>query len=231
MTLDQARYQKNHLAISAQEQALLAEKRVVLVGSGGLGGYVLESLVRVGVGYVRVVDGDTFEESNLNRQLLGSTLNLGKPKVLAAQQRARAVNPLVVVEPVQQYLDEHNAFKLLQDCNLAIDALDSIPARFLLQRAAAGANIPLVHGAVAGWRGQVCLIRPGENLLDLLYPSQGAPRGEEQEEGCLAFTAALVGALQAAEAVRALLGRPGLSRELLVADLLAGEFTRVGLGG
>lgn len=226
-----ARYARNQAAITEEEQLLLGRKRVVIVGCGGLGGYALENLTRVGVGFIRVVDGDTFEESNLNRQLLCSTLNLDKPKVLAAQQRARAVNPLVVVEPVQQYLDEHNAFKLLQDCDLAIDALDSIPARFLLQRAAAEANIPLVHGAVAGWRGQVCLIRPGENLLDLLYPSQGAPRGEEQEEGCLAFTAALVGALQAAEAVRALLGRPGLSRELLVADLLAGEFTRVGLGG
>ncbi|NLG41191.1 MAG: HesA/MoeB/ThiF family protein, partial [Chloroflexi bacterium] len=81
------RYLRNHDAISEAEQAILAQKRVLVVGCGGLGGYVIECLARIGVGYLRVVDGDVFDETNLNRQLLSSNMNLGRPKTLAAQQR------------------------------------------------------------------------------------------------------------------------------------------------
>ena len=89
------RYLRNHDAISQTDQAILAEKHVLVVGCGGLGGMVIECLARIGLGHLRVVDGDVFDETNLNRQLLSSTMNLGRPKTLAAQQRVMAVNPLV----------------------------------------------------------------------------------------------------------------------------------------
>lgn len=213
------RYLRNHDAISETEQAILAGKRVLVVGCGGLGGMVIECLARIGVGHLRVVDGDVFDETNLNRQLLSSTMNLGRPKTLAAQQRVMAVNPLVEVDAVQTNLTAENAEQLLDGCDVVLDALDNIPARLLLQQAAKAANIPLVHAAVAGWIGQLCVIQPGQDLLNLLYPAWVEPQGEELETGTLSFTASLTASWQAAETVKLLLGKPVLDGEVLEIDL------------
>lgn len=223
------RYLRNALAISPEEQELLAGCRALVVGCGGLGGFVLEYLGRLGVGNLRAVDPDTFSEGNLNRQLLSSSMNLGRPKALAAAQRMQAVNPLALVEGVQAYLTEENAAQLLEGCQVALDCLDSIPARRTLQHACARAGVPLVHGAIGGWLGQVCVILPGERLLDQIYPDASAEHGEEYEQGALAFTAGMTAAAQAAEAVKLLLGKPSLRGELLVLDLLNGSFERLRL--
>ena len=220
------RYLRNHDAISEEEQAFLATKRVLVVGCGGLGGMVIECLARIGVGYLRVVDGDVFEESNLNRQLLSSTMNLGRPKTLAAQQRVMAVNPLVEVDAVQAELTVENARQLLGECDVAVDCLDNIPARLVLQEAAKEAGIPVVHGAVAGWLGRICVIQPGEDLLNLLYPDPQESRGEEWHTGTLAFSASLTASWQAAETVKLLLGKPGLRGEILEVDLMTGSSSR-----
>jgi len=220
------RYLRNHDAISEEEQAFLATKRVLVVGCGGLGGMVIECLARIGVGYLRVVDGDVFEESNLNRQLLSSTMNLGRPKTLAAQQRVMAVNPLVEVDAVQAELTVENARQLLGECDVAVDCLDNIPARLVLQEAAKEAGIPVVHGAVAGWLGRICVIQPGEDLLTLLYPEPDEMRGEERLAGTLSFTAALTASWQSAETVKLLLGKPGLQGEILEVDLMAASVSK-----
>lgn len=220
------RYLRNHDAISEEEQAFLATKRVLVVGCGGLGGMVIECLARIGVGYLRVVDGDVFEESNLNRQLLSSTMNLGRPKTLAAQQRVMAVNPLVEVDAVQAELTVENARELLGECDVAVDCLDNIPARLVLQEAAKEAGIPVVHGAVAGWLGRICVIQPGEDLLTLLYPEPDEMRGEERLAGTLSFTAALTASWQSAETVKLLLGKSGLQAEIIEVDLMAASVSK-----
>ena len=223
------RYLRNALAISPKEQERLSDCRALVVGCGVLGGFVLEYLGRLGVGNLRAVDPDSFSEGNLNRQLLSSSMNLGRPKALAAAQRMQAVNPLARVEGVQAFLTEENAAELLEGCQVALDCLDSIPARRTLQHACARAGVPLVHGAIGGWLGQVCVILPGERLLDQIYPDASAEHGEEYEQGALAFTAGMTAAAQAAEAVKLLLGKPGLRGELLVLDLLNGSFERLRL--
>ncbi len=214
------RYLRNYDAISEEEQAALAAKRVLVLGCGGLGGMVIECLARIGVGHLRVVDGDVFEESNLNRQILSSTMNLGRAKTLAAKQRVMAVNPLVEVDAVQADLTADNAAELLADCDLAVDCLDNIPARLILQQAAKTAGIPVVHGAVAGWLGRICVIQPSEDLLNLLYPDPQESQGEERQTGTLSFTAALTASWQAAETVKLLLGKTGLQGEILEVDLM-----------
>ena len=221
------RYLRNHDALSDDEQVMLSSKRVLAVGCGGLGGMVIECLARIGVGHLRVVDGDVFEESNLNRQLLSSTMNLGRPKTLAAQQRVMAVNPLVEVDAVQADLTAENAAELLADCDVAVDCLDTIPARLLLQEAAKSAGLPLVHGAVAGWMGRICVIQPGEDLIDLLYPDLGETQGEEQQMGTLSFTAAQTASWQAAEVVKVLLGKPCLQGEIIEVDLLRASVGKI----
>ena len=223
------RYLRNHDALSLDEQEKLASKRVLIVGCGGLGGVVIECLARIGVGHMRVVDGDVFDESNLNRQLLSSRMNLGRPKTLAAQQRVMAVNPLVEVEAVQAELTSDNAPELLGNYDIAVDCLDDIPSRLLLQQAAKEAGIPLVHAAIAGWRGQVAVVQPGEDLLSLLYNNSRQEQGEEISTGTLSFTAAALGALQASEVVKLLLGRQGLQGELLILDLLNASSNRLRL--
>lgn len=223
------RYLRNQNAISPQEQALLAQKRVVIIGCGGLGGYLLEQLGRLGVGFIRVVDPDLFEESNLNRQLLSSNLNLGKPKALAAKHRMLAVNPLVEVDAIQERLTADNATDLLAGCDLVLDALDNIPDRFILQQAAKTAQIPLVHGALAGWQGQVCLVLPGQDLLSLIYGESKEFSGEERETGTLAFTVGLTASLMAAICLQTLLNKEIPERKLLLLDARKLEFTQFSL--
>jgi len=222
--LEARRYLKNYAAISVTEQSQLANRHVLIVGSGGLGGYLLEYLGRLGVGNITIVDGDVFDETNLNRQLLSSQMNLGKPKVLAAKHRMLAINPLVHLETVQENLTEENAASLVKNHDIVLDALDNIPDRLLLQRTCKEVGLPLVHGALAGWYGQVCVIQPGEDLLDLIYGNYDIEQGEELETGSLSFTAGLVASVQAGEAVKLLLGKPILQKDLLVIDILHNSF-------
>jgi len=217
------RYIRNHSAISEADQSTLQGKCVLVAGCGGLGGYVIECLGRLGVGHLVVVDGDIFDETNLNRQLLSSNMNLGKPKVLAAQQRMQAINPLVKEDPHQVMLTKINAPGFLQGCDLVVDALDNIPSRMVLINAARDMNIPLVHGAIAGWYGQVYIVKPGGKELEMLYESSPSEKGVEVELSNLAFTAALVASIQAAEAVKLLLGVGTLIQGLLQIDLLHGS--------
>lgn len=227
--MEAERYLKNHAAISVTEQSQLADKHVLVVGCGGLGGYLLEYLGRLGVGHITVVDGDVFEETNLNRQLLSSQMNLGKPKVLAAKHRMLAINPLVNLQMIQEKLTEENADNLVRGHDVVLDALDSVSARLLLQKACRLAGVPLVHGAIAGWCGQVCVVQPGEDLLDLIYGNDASAQGEESEMGSLSFTAGLVASIQASESVKQLLGKPGLQKELLIVDLFQGSFEHIKL--
>ena len=210
------RYTRNIPAISAEEQAALAEKRVLVAGCGGLGGYLLEHLARLGLGHITAVDGDVFEASNLNRQLLSAPALLGSGKAEAARRRAMEINPAVFVTAVAEYLTAENADRLLQGCDLALDALDNAPARLLLAEACARKGVPLVHGAVQGWSAQAAVVTPGSGLLHRLY--EGAAPAKYKT--VLPFTAAFCASVQASEALKLLCGRPSaLNDRLLLADL------------
>lgn len=221
--MDAACYARNFDAISTAEQSVLTQKTVFVVGCGGLGGYVVEYLGRLGVGRLVVADPDLFEVSNLNRQLLSSHMNLGKPKVLAAKQRIQAINPLVRVDIHQVKMTNANSLSLISGADVVVDALDNIPDRLVLQGACKVAGIPLVHGAIAGWCGQVCVVMPGQDLLDKIYPDAQVQQGDEAQSGSLSFSAGLVAALQAAEVVKLLLGRGAVRPTLVLIDLLRNE--------
>ena len=217
------RYDRNRAALSEGECAALADARIAVVGCGGLGGAVIEALARIGVGRLRVIDGDVFEESNLNRQLLCTEATLGREKALVAAERIAAVNSGVEAEPVVAYLSEENAAQLVGGADCIVDCLDNLEARFWLAHACQQAGAPLVYGAIAGWFGQVCTVYPGDASFAGVY---GEPFGESQhlKLGNLPFTAYAIAAIQAAEAVKAVLGRPGQIRNrLLMVDLLDGS--------
>lgn len=218
------RYERNMTTLSREENERLREFRVLVAGCGGLGGYVIEELGRLGIGEITAVDGDVFEESNLNRQLLSTVPLLGAEKAEAARARMWEVNPEVRIKPVCALIRPENARDLLGGHDLVVDALDNVTGRKVLEAACEALGIPLVHGAIAGWYGQVATIFPGDRVMEILYAGD-ENKGIETELGNPAFTPAVVASIQVAEAVKVLLGRPGILRgKLLTIDLLAHEY-------
>lgn len=218
------RFIRNLPTLSEAEQAALAEKRVFIAGCGGLGGFLAEFLVRAGVGKIVAADCDRFEYSNRNRQLLSLESTLGASKVLSAAARARDVNPGVDFRPVEALLDGENLPGLLTGCDLALDALDNVPARLALEDACAERGIPLVHGAVHGWAAQAAVVLPGSGLLHTLY----AGAGGETDSSVLSPVPAMCAAVQCAEAVKLLLGTPSsLAGKLLLMNLRSMDFSEI----
>jgi molybdopterin-synthase adenylyltransferase len=218
------RYARNENMLSPEENLSLEGFRVAVVGCGGLGGHIIEMLTRMGIGHITAIDGDVFEVTNLNRQLLSLPSNLGKPKALEAKERMALVNPDVDVNPIHQFLTEENAGELLGGHDVIIDALDNISSRRVVEKAANDLNIPMVFGAIAGWYAQVCAIFPGDNMLDKLYP-QGMNKGAETQLGNPSFTPALAASLQVAECLKILLGKGNILRnKLLVISTLDHEY-------
>lgn len=223
------RYSRNTNALSEAENLSLRDRRVCVVGCGGLGGNLLEMLGRLGVGQITAVDGDAFDVSNLNRQILSVPGNLGQGKALAARERLLLINPEIKVKVHTEFMTADNASAVLAGHDLVFDALDRIPARLLLEDQAETLGIPLVHGAVAGWYGQVTVVLPGDRTLRRLYPA-GRERGVELETGNPAFGPTCVSAIQMAEAVKLLIGRPvALRHKLLVINLLDQEYSTIDL--
>lgn len=218
------RYIKNMNMLSPDENERLKEFKVCVAGCGGLGGYIIEFLGRLGIGKITAVDGDYFDETNLNRQILSDAASLGNSKAITAQNRMKLVNPLITLNPITKRISRENAEEILKGHDLIIDAVDSINTRFLLQDMASELNIPLVHGAIAGWYGQVSTIFPGDKTLEKIYPNKDGS-GIENELGNPSFTPALVASIQVAEALKVLLGREEVLRnKLLYIDLLEQEY-------
>lgn len=223
-----ARYQRNRSMLSIAEQLRLFRSRVAVIGCGGLGGYIIEQLARLGVGHIVAVDPDVFEEHNLNRQLLATPRMLGRAKVEAAQARVNEVNPAVTVTPVREAFCTANGRELLQGAAVAADALDSIPYRLELAETCAAMQIPMVHGAIGGWYGHVATQLPGDTTVQDIYRNWVAGKGIEQQLGNPAFTPAVVASLQVAEICKVILGKGDLlQRRKLNIDLLDMEFHEI----
>ena len=218
------RYSRNMITLSPDENQRLQTFKVCVIGCGGLGGYVVEMLGRLGIGTITAVDGDVFDESNLNRQILSNMNSLGESKALQAKERMALVNPLITVNAIPERFTEENGKTILEYNDVVVDALDSISSRILLERMAGELGIPLVHGAIAGWYGQVSTIFPGDNTFSKIYPDPTV-NGMEKELGNPSFTPALVASIQVSEVLKILIGRGEiLRRKLLYLNLLDHEY-------
>ncbi len=223
------RYNRNKNTISAEEQKVLKAATACVVGLGGLGGHIAEQLARLGIGELILIDGDIVEESNLNRQLFATEKTLGLNKAAAAELRLRDVNSEVRCKFHSQKLTDENALELLCGADIVFDAVDNIPTRKLMQRACRELNLPLIHGAIGGWYGQVSVVMPDDDTFDKLYPKESG-KGLESVLGNPAFTPAIIASIQVAEAVKYLLGTGELLRgKLLRFDLLMQEYTIIQL--
>ncbi|HEX5679710.1 MAG TPA: HesA/MoeB/ThiF family protein [Desulfobacterales bacterium] len=219
------RYARNMRTFSLEEQAALLQARVGVVGLGGLGGTVAEVLARMGVGHLRLVDGDRFEESNLNRQLLSTVESLGQLKSEAARERVGRINPSVDINALAEFVTAENAGAVIEGCNVVVDCLDNLRTRFVVEDACRRIGCPLVSAAVAGASGHVTTIFPEDTGLRLIYgePGQLPLKGAETALGTLPHAVVFLATLECAEVVKVILKKGSLLRhKLLVADLMDG---------
>ena len=217
------RYIRNVGALTEEECARLLSEKVFVAGCGGLGGHIIDQLLRVGIGAITAADGDVFDVSNLNRQLLSNAAVLGVSKAETAAAHAAQVNPGVQFTAFDEFITEENADRMISGCDAVIDALDSIPARKILKAACDRQGIPYIFGAISGWTAQAAVSLPGDGFLDMLYPADVRVKSKT----VLSFTPALCASLQTALCVRLLAGREVEPGKLYYFDLADFEFEKL----
>lgn len=220
------RYSRNIGTISEKEQDILKNCKVFVAGCGGLGGNIIFHLLRIGIGSITAIDGDVFDETNLNRQLLSSMNTLGVSKAEIAASYAKEVNPLVQFDTKHIFLTVENADALITGYDLVIDALDNIDSRRILASACDKAGIPYIYGAIRGLTSQVGIFPAGtaRKRIDTIYPVDAAL----SDKSCLSVTPAFCASLQVTEAVKYLLHREDcLTDRLLYCDILEHEFQEI----
>jgi adenylyltransferase/sulfurtransferase len=222
-----ARYDRQIMikGIGEDGQEKLKKARVFIVGAGGLGSPISIYLAIAGVGTIRLADHDTVELSNLNRQILHGNGDIGKKKIDSATQKLKYLNKDVNVEAVAEMITEENVSRLVDDCDLIVDATDNLPTRYVLNRAAIEKNIAFFHGAVYGFEGRAMTVIPGKTAcLWCIY--QG--RVIEGKFPVIGVAPAVIGCLQASEVIKYLTGIGEiLTDQLLMYDGLNLEFTKL----
>ncbi len=225
-----SRYLRNIGTIGVDGQIKLLQSSVAVVGAGGLGGTIIEILARQGIGHITIIDDDRFVEQNLNRQLMSTEKNLGKYKAIEAAEKVAVINSAVTVTTFVERLTEENARKLLKGARVVADALDNLPSRFAVESACRSLRIPLVHGTIAGFCGQLTTIFPEDAGLGCIYGSSGRfpEQGIEVKIGNPSATPAIIGAWQVQEIVKIItgIGRP-LRNCLLLLDMMEDTADRI----
>jgi len=212
-------------------QLALRRSRVLVIGAGALGAPVAMYLAGAGVGHIGLIDDDDVELSNLARQLLHFTPDLGRPKAESAAAKLRFLNPEIVVEPYRVRLDPGNAAGLIAGQDLVVDCSDSFATRYAVNAACCAAGVALVEGGVLGTSGLVMAIRPGRSACYRCAFPEPPPSGAAAtcaEAGVLGPAAGVVGSLQALEALKLLggVGEPLLDAFLQL-DLAGADVLRV----
>ena len=216
--------------IGPDGQSTLLDSRVLVVGAGGLGAPVLQYLAAAGVGTLGIVDDDVVERSNLQRQVIHADSDVGTPKVESAAAFINNVNPDVTVETYETRLSKGNAEDIIGGYDLVVDASDNFPTRFLVNDVCRLAEIPVSHGAIYKFEGQVTSLVPDGPCYRCLFPEAPEPGTVPDcaTTGVLGVLPGTVGCLQATEAVKLLLdmGEP-LVGEMLCYDAMDLSFERV----
>lgn len=194
MLIQQERYKRNYKTISLEQQQILQQSLITVIGCGGLGGFVIEGLARSGVGTLRLIDFDTFDTSNLNRQLFATEQGVGQSKLEQAVKRVQAVNHTVVVEAVAAKADQDNLPELIRGSSMVMDGVDSIEVKIWLEQICNKVNIPLIHGAIGGNYGQMAVSLPTAPVVADLYQN-GQQDGIEKELGNPYYTPCVIGGL------------------------------------
>jgi molybdopterin/thiamine biosynthesis adenylyltransferase len=206
-------------------QEKLKRAKVVIAGSGGLGSSAAIYLAAAGVGTIRIIDQDTIELSNLNRQVLHWDNDIGRNKVDSAAEKLGQLNQYVTIEPIVETINEANISRLVDGFDIIVDAMDNLPTRYLLNKAAIKNNIPFFHGAVYGLEGRAMTVIPGKTAcLKCVY------RGPvpQQKFPVIGMTPAIIACIQVTEVIKYIVGIGKLlANRLLVYDGLNMKFTEL----
>lgn len=238
LELSQAEYDRysRHLALpefKAEHQQKLKLARVAVVGAGGLGSPVLQYLAAAGIGKLTIIDNDTVSISNLQRQILYATADIGKSKAQCAADRVSSLNPLVDVVFCKEAVHAGNAEALLAGHDVLVDCTDNFASRYLLNDCSVLLQVPLVYGSLFRWEGQVAVFNfDGSVTYRDLYPAPPLPGAvpDCEEAGVVGALAGIIGCVQANEVIKITtgLGKPVINR-LLIFDALQTAWTSIGI--
>ncbi|MCH2415132.1 MAG: molybdopterin-synthase adenylyltransferase MoeB, partial [Acidimicrobiales bacterium] len=209
-------------------QQKLLDSRVVIIGAGGLGSPAALYLAAAGVGTIGVVDLDTVEESNLQRQILHSTETIGENKVDSAEKTLSTLNPDVNIITYNKRLNKDNAIEIIENYDVVVDGTDNFQTRYLINDASVKTGTPVVHGSIFQYEGQITVFDPkdGPTYRDIFpEPPENGTAPNCTEAGVLGVLPGIIGSIQALETIKLILGiGEGLSGRLLVFDALEMSF-------
>jgi len=207
------KYIRQIMLFGEEGQEKLKRAAVFVAGAGGLGSPISTYLSIAGVGKIILADFDRVEKSNLNRQFLHHEKDIGREKIISAEEKLLSMNPDIKVETIKEKITDENADSIVPPCNLIIDALDNFDTRHVLNRLAVKRKIPLMHGAVSGYRGQVTTVIPGKTpCLCCIFPGSF----KKEVFPVLGTTPGVIGSIQANEAIKYLTGQGKLLENRLL---------------
>lgn len=213
-------------------QRKLLEAKVLLIGAGGLGSPTALYLAAAGVGTLGIVDFDVVDFSNLQRQILHDTDDVGRPKVVSAQETLNDINPDVKIVPYDMKLTSENVMEIIDGYDIVVDGSDNFATRYLVNDACFLAGKTNVHGSIFLFDGQATVFKPGEGCYRCLYPSPPPPGMVPScaEAGVFGVLPGIIGSIQAVETIKLILGvgQPLINR-LLLFDALEMTFREVKL--
>lgn len=207
---ERARYQRQIIipGIGETGQKKIKAARIFIAGAGGLGSISSYYLAAAGVGKLIIVDRDTVEMTNLNRQIIHNTTDIGIPKVFSAKKKLEALNPHCAIRPIQAEMNKENIVDLVGDCSIIVDATDNIETRKVLNYASLRKGVPFIYGGVSKFDGMITTFIPGKTpCFECLFPGIETPKGVV---GVIGPLPGVVGSLQAMEAIKIVLGMEGL---------------------
>jgi adenylyltransferase/sulfurtransferase len=224
---EREKYSRQILLFGEEGQEKLKNAKVLVAGAGGLGSPVSTYLAIAGIGKIILADFDSVDPSNLNRQFLHHQKDIRRLKVESAKEKLLSMNPDIEVETIAEMLTESNLEALVPECDVIVDALDNLETRHMLNRLAIKRRIPLIHGAVTGYDGQVTTIVPGKTpCFYCIFPRIS----KKEIFPVLGATPGIIGSIQANEVIKFLTGQGKLLEgRLLFWNGLSGSFSEISL--
>jgi len=216
------KYSRNMGIMNSDDLEIIKKTRALVIGVGGLGGYIANSLIRMGVIHITIIDSDDFDESNLNRQIFSDINTLNESKVYSTKNQLLKINPDAKIKVVHSRFNLEMDLSFMSRIDIVFDAVDNIKSKLSIEKACSKYNITLIHGAIAGWYGQIGIILPNSNVLTEIYGDKEV--GIESSLMSPTFTPAIIANMMISEFVKFLLKKESLINQILYVDLLKHEY-------